>query len=272
MRRVAFKPEALTGPEAAWFASWKSRSRRASDKLKAAVAADEEPQFRQAVWADLKKWLLEHVFHGKCAYCEGRMLAQSYGAAEHYRPKSRVTSPIGREAGYAWLAYDWRNIIPACDQCNSGDGKQDQFPIAGRRVHAADELVDPDDIAELNAVEEPLLLHPYTDHPEEHLIFGHAGAVGPRNASPKGRETISVCRLDRAALMDERARVQEQVRSQVALAFLDAGRGERSLTEALDRVRKQYSDEYAEYSVACRQALLDAVKALAEQATRYVDP
>ncbi|WP_432983964.1 hypothetical protein [Dactylosporangium sp. CA-233914] len=197
------------------------------------------------------------------------MIAQSYGAAEHYRPKSRVTTPTGREPGYAWLAYEWRNIVPACDQCNSGDGKQDQFPIAGRRVLAVDELTNPNDVTELDAIEQPLLLHPYSDDPERHLVFGLAGAVGPRDGSAKGRETIAVCRLDRAALMDDRARLQEQVRTEVALAFLEAGRGEMTLAAALERVREKHAGTRAEYSAAGRQALLDAVGDLADQAARY---
>jgi uncharacterized protein (TIGR02646 family) len=268
MRRVPFDPDALEGPAADWFLRWRRRARQAADALQA-LTPGQQPSFRQTVWADLKAWLLTQVFHGKCAYCEGRMIAHSYGAAEHYRPKSRVTTAAGREPGYAWLAYNWRNIVPACDQCNSGEGKQDKFPIAGRRVLASGELTDPDDVAELDAVEQPLLLHPYSDDPERHLLFGLAGTVGPRGGSAKGRETIAVCRLDRAALMDERARVQEHVRTEVALAFLEAGRGVMTLAAALESVREKYAGERAEYSAAGNQTLLDIVNDLADQASRY---
>ncbi|MEV8517586.1 hypothetical protein [Dactylosporangium sp. NPDC051484] len=268
-----FDPGTLEGSRAAWFSRWQGRARQAADALRDATARGdgEPPNWRQSVWAGLKAWLLEHVFHGKCAYCEGRMLAQSYGAAEHYRPKSRVMTPAGREPGYAWLAYDWRNIVPACDQCNSGEGKQDQFPIAGRRVLAPAELADPDDMAELDAVEQPLLLHPYSDDPEQHLLFGLAGAVGPRDGSTKGRQTIAVCRLDRAALMDDRARIQEQVRTDVALAFLRAGNGDATLEAALERVHEKHAGAQAEYSAAGRQALLDVLDVLVDSGARFRD-
>ncbi|WP_432983967.1 hypothetical protein [Dactylosporangium sp. CA-233914] len=66
MRRVPFDPDALDGPEADWFIRWQRRARQAANALRA-VPPGEQPSFRQTVWADLKAWLLTHVFHGKCA-------------------------------------------------------------------------------------------------------------------------------------------------------------------------------------------------------------
>jgi hypothetical protein len=105
-----------------------------------------DPTFETDVWKDLKKWLLKHVFNGQCAYCESPLKFDRYrGDAEHYRPKgsvmwrdlatnkktkARCKLSDGTEIdhpGYFWLAYDWRNLMPACADCNSGgEDEEDQ--------------------------------------------------------------------------------------------------------------------------------------------------
>jgi hypothetical protein len=96
--------------------------------------------FNQRIWTAFKKWLLKYKFHNKCAYCETKAV-QFYADAEHYRPKASVqvrerdselrpavcALPLEggkaremKHPGYFWLAYNWRNLLPACKRCNSG--------------------------------------------------------------------------------------------------------------------------------------------------------
>jgi hypothetical protein len=51
--------------------------------------------------------------------------------------------------------------------------------------------------------EEPLLLHPYHDDPEEHLEF-RGEIVKPKNASKRGEKTIEVLGLNRMSLVQSR--------------------------------------------------------------------
>src|SRR5574341_1145443 len=68
------------------------------------------------------------VFFGKCAYCETLIAENHPGDIEHFRPKGRVTDSMGRQLmvqdengeeyphpGYYWLAYDWKNLLLACE-------------------------------------------------------------------------------------------------------------------------------------------------------------
>jgi uncharacterized protein YoaH (UPF0181 family) len=140
-----------------------------------------------------------------------------FGDAEHYRPKRPVVAldadgkwkPVTIGAtphpGYAWLAYEWQNIVPACSKCNTYKGNQ--FPVA--KVHAARPALGCRTTTELNAHEEPLLLHPYFDDPGEHLVVGERGVIAAKGKSPRGQATIDVCRLDREPLTNARAREQQ---------------------------------------------------------------
>ena len=48
--------------------------------------------FDSGLWSELKNYLLDHVFDGKCAYCETNLRqARQYGDADHFRPKGAVT-------------------------------------------------------------------------------------------------------------------------------------------------------------------------------------
>ncbi len=76
--------------------------------------------FQNAIWSELKRWLLANVFNNKCAYCECRITDSDYGDMDHYRPKERVTVLKGGRVvivhcqghphrGYYWLAYHWNS-------------------------------------------------------------------------------------------------------------------------------------------------------------------
>ena len=153
MIHVEFDPTTLDGEKKKWWDRWQERAGKAIRKAIEDADAGREIDFNSDIWGELKDWLLEHFFNGKCAYCETFIGPRFFGDAEHYRPKGRVT--VRRAAveikgrphpGYYWLAYHWKNLVPACQYCNTV-GKGTEFPIALGRVHVdhyRPDLEDPD--------------------------------------------------------------------------------------------------------------------------------
>ncbi|MER9059919.1 hypothetical protein [Mesorhizobium sp. M0698] len=179
------------------------------------------------------KYALDKLFFGKCAYCESRYANQAPVDVEHYRPKGRIAG-VANHPGYWWLAMAWHNLLPSCIDCNrrrwqdlpkfpeslaqllaapemqgvkASLGKQDLFPIAGAARATADfPGID----------EQPDLINPCVDDPEEHLAFhidrgDPLGLVLPsfkdNLPSRRGLTSIHVYGLNRLGLVQERTRV-----------------------------------------------------------------
>jgi hypothetical protein len=215
--------------------------------------------FEEKVWGKIKTWLLKNVFNNKCAYCETRQVRAPYHA-EHYRPKGRVRvksnkglqvciikdeyNQVVEHPGYFWLAYHWLNLLPSCNDCNSAKGKNDQFPV--KKNHSSVRRLSPSEVDELtekrikslanndiyylqpndlNILEEPLLLHPYIDNPDEHIVFGDFGVVVAREdsttgmPSEKGLHSIQVYNLADEDLRIARQTAQENVFMEYGNAF-----------------------------------------------------
>ena len=205
-------------------------------------------RFDEKIWKELKDWLIKNVFHNKCAYCETREVRSSYHA-EHFRPKAAVTvKGTGKRKqqtcltvdeygnninhpGYFWLAYTWSNLLPSCHYCNSVRGKKNQFPI--KNAHISVKLLTAAEAGNLNnpmiktkvasrgnvyylqpedltPMEDPLLLHPYFDKPQDHLTFGEFGEVSAKDE--KGQHSIEVYNLDAEPLVTARREAQYIVR------------------------------------------------------------
>jgi len=210
MRRVPFDPDKdLDADQKAWWDKWAARANKARDTMVDKRGRGEKAEFDGSIWSDLKAWLLENVFHGKCAYCETMVTPGFFGDGEHYRPKGNVTvaddSGVRRaivageksHPGYYWLAYNWRNLLPSCQQCNNA--KSDQFPVSKAHVH----LPAPEP-GELDTAEEPLLINPYIEEASPYLAFGEFGVISAIDENPKGKATIDVFNLGRKKLEDDR--------------------------------------------------------------------
>ncbi len=78
------------------------------------------------------KNVLKEMFHGKCAYCESKVTHVTYGAIEHFHPKSK----------YPDLTFEWSNLLFSCDVCNDASHKGVQFPLD---IHENPLLIDPTD-------------------------------------------------------------------------------------------------------------------------------
>lgn len=193
---------------------WKKEAERETEELINHAKQDNKPKFKEKIWKKLKPFL-EKLFHGKCAYCEGKYSAGSWLDVEHYRPKAKVTvynEPVAHP-GYYWLAYNWKNLLLACPKCNRGGGKTGEFPIDGNRA------MKPGDSLE---EEIPQLLNPIVDtHPEKHLIFGINGIIAGK--TERGDATVSICNLNREELQAARQQEWEKLKIQLLLKLFQGG-------------------------------------------------
>jgi hypothetical protein len=293
MKRINFDPAKLTGLQADWWAKWQKKADDATIDAIDAWERGDEVKFKDAIWGELKEWLLTNVFFDKCAYCETH--APRYpGHAEHFRPKGRVDVrdpatgksvpakvewPDGKVAthpGYFWLAYNWKNLLPACQACNSGRGKQNQFPLPSPKLptlvarltsaqaakmadHARVSVkwkeryyLNPD---ELDVIETPQILNPYVEDPRHHLRFGEGGIVAPIDNSPLGVESIRVYQLDDEQLRVDRQKQQDRAwniyKTKFAMLVLGAGPGGfKVATKDAYVVLADFESGKEEYSVA----------------------
>ena len=246
MRRVEFQPDEadfLTPDQQVFWDDWAARAQTAIDKsLEHWKDKGTKPKLNSKLWSEFKQWLLDEFFYDKCAYCEGPIGATSFGDAEHYRPKGQITvKSNGGEVtiklangddhpGYFWLAYNWMNLIPACQRCNS-TYKGTLFPLPDGIAHIFEPGMTVDD---LDHLENPILLHPCRSRPEDHLEFREHGLVKEKAASEAGKVSIKTYGLDRERLNSSRAERQEDVIPALKSALHDSIGG-KPLSESMQR-------------------------------------
>ncbi len=165
---------------------------------------------------------LVDIYHGKCAYCESKEFKPE---VEHYRPKKRVKEDDSH-LGYYWLCYEWSNLLPSCRYCNTEGGKVNSFPISGIRnqdppINKEGKLVFEN--CKIQSIslssEEPLLLNPEIDQPENHLKFNRAGQIIGKGPEKKGEITIEVCNLNRDNLKFHRKRIVDDMLERIIEQF-----------------------------------------------------
>ncbi len=234
------------------FNQWKKKAGEETQKVIDEVGRGKKTEFKSTVWSQLKGHLFE-LFHGKCAYCESRVLHVTSGDVEHYRPKKKVEEDT-THPGYYWLAYDIDNLLPSCEQCNRTRGKMNRFPVRDFRARRP---------GELNG-EEPLLLHPYVHNPAEHLKFipgkddTYYGTV--EGTTEIGDKSVEVYDLNRFRLVEERRKEQEFVARDVGCYFANN-------PAKFKEIVKEIRTGVRQYSLAALQqleALLDEFKTAVE--------
>lgn len=295
MRCVDFDPARLDPQQRAWWDAWCERAFEATEAIVQKWERNLEitsGDFNRSVWSDLKNWLLENVFHGKCAYCETnlRYARQFGGDVDHYRPKSsvrylggsayakpKVELPGGRKIdhpGYFWLAYSWKNLVPSCKECNSGDAKSDKLPVLNGHIFLVPCHDDPAGQASglypgycypatefLDDREQPQLCRPHLTQARQleidaHLRFGLMGVV--EGISAAGRETIKTLKLDSPRLQE--ARYKEQRRAEArylmhkALALEQAPSREDAAAAGVASL-KEWIEGREQYSLAVVHAM-----------------
>jgi 5-methylcytosine-specific restriction endonuclease McrA len=279
---VPFDPSRL---EAELRAEWDDLAERAQKATKAVLDAEDAsdaPPLRQDIWKAIKEFLFKHAFSGKCAYCESYLRGQSFGDAEHWRPKSQVRradrSIVAGHKGYAWLAHEWENLVPSCQVCNNRKGAR--FPIAGEYVMTSKRGKT---TKALNKTERPLLLHPFDDgarDPVRHIRFDRGGF--PQATTAEGRATIDICELDREDLVDARRerfkQIDRAMKPLMGLGLYADLHGELSEwyapEEWFSHASKNYIDERVPVAVAAMAAEMiaryEAARSEAEQSAAMV--
>lgn len=132
---------------------------------------------------------------GKCVFCENAPSGEEI--VDHFRPyrdardlRERVDQDI-----YAWLTYEFENLILICMNCAHKKGTF--FPVVrGRAPYLAS-------LAEIRRLENPLLLDPYRDRVDQHFDFLFDGWCEP--LSYRGQVTVSLVDLNRDQLIKDRA-------------------------------------------------------------------
>jgi hypothetical protein len=209
----------------AWL-RWRRDVKKAVAQLVADAAANSVITISGALYKRRKEEIFA-AFAKKCAYCESDLQSQ-HGDVEHYRPKRGVTdlgdAPVSLQIGgqsqahpgYFWIAYDPSNLLPSCAKCNQQPtrrpdgtlaGKGNRFPVAGTYGY------DPANPLKTDlSLEQPLLLHPVLDEPNDHLLFlQDTGALGWKTV--RGEKTIEVLDLNKEWLRDQRLRTFENVKN-----------------------------------------------------------
>ncbi len=219
------------------------------------------------------KEALAALFAGKCAYCEYRINGAPFDV-EHYRPKGGVLEDDGTISdGYWWLASEWSNLLPACQDCNraryhpvpgGGEakfGKENKFPLINtpRSTGLGGE-----------AAEAPALLNPTIDDPRPHIAFlvlpqpdGHDGSVvslltargiGTDDVVGLNRPRLVRARMERITTLRFALRSIEKEWKRAKLATGDRGRAAAlaSAREETEEVWTHYLSWNAPFSAACR--------------------
>lgn len=165
----------------------------------------------------IKKALVE-MFHGKCAYCESKIVHIDYGHIEHFRPKSVEI--------FRRLTFEWNNLFLACAKCNGPEYKADCFP-------------------EQNEGGPPI--NPCDDSPDDHLVFifdpkSRIATVSYK--TERGRVSIDLFGLNRPDLRGHRSKLIEKLFLLSRMAETD--------TEARSLLNQSQNDEeeYAAFSRA----------------------
>lgn len=268
MIKIDFQEPAIPG-----WAEWREKCQQATGAVCQQVQGGAKPNIsglyggQKQVYCDSDG---QGVFHGKCAYCESPIASDQPGDIEHFRPKGELTDSENRPVlvdgahggniphpGYYWLAYDWRNLLPSCTDCNRPSkqktggkkrlGKWKQFPVKSFRAAKPGE----------ESQEEPLLINPTQQDPEDHLAIDPAtGVFIPKTR--EGQVCIDVFGLnDREALVEARKRVMDDVTSLLGIMFVHMTHAPDVATTKLQRLLRIKAG-HEPYTAAARTALRES--------------
>lgn len=197
---------------------------------------------------------LSRIYRDKCAFCESKRARDVH----HYRPVST----------YPFLVYDWSNLLLTCSTCNSR--RRAQFPTL---VPDSSQVVTSvRDRLENWQSEQPELLHPELDRPEEHLEVWPDGVL--RGLSPRGWATIRMFDLNRQELQNKRQMLIDLViirlRSGVA-EFVDAMGADRRSLPTLFRQAFQHTFHDLNQRADGKQAYSLVARSLQQSPRRFLD-
>ncbi len=167
-----------------------------------AVAERTRLEFDNTIYGDQSvKSALVAMQHKKCAFCEADVRHVAPGHVEHFRPKGGVNQGAGEKVvkpGYWWLAYDWENLLFACEVCNSR-GKKNLFPLADASKRCLKRTGDV-------KAETPVFINPadLSDADPETLIDWRGSEPIAAGGNVRARTTIDALGLARVDLWEHR--------------------------------------------------------------------
>ncbi|MHC1754578.1 MAG: hypothetical protein AB9861_03955 [Methanosarcina sp.] len=170
-------------------------------------------KFKSSIYGNKiwKEQLLKDQFD-KCCFCESKVAHIDAGDVEHYRPKGeskQTDSDPANKPGYYWLAYDWDNLLIACQRCNRRK-KKSLFP-----------LLNPDERASSTnkniAVERPVFINPCIEDPKNFIKFNLEYPVGIDD-NGRGEKTLDELNL----VNDETLNEIRRNHLEIVNAFIDS--------------------------------------------------
>ncbi len=212
----------------------------------------ERLRFDTSILVPIKQDLLR-LCHGKCAYCESRLGVISGGDIENFRPKSGARGFDTKDYApkhYWWLAYEWENLLIACQICNQ-KYKRDYFPLESEilrsRIGAiGDELV----------TEQALLIDPCLDDPAQHIEFDEFGHA--KEISKRGKVTIDLLGLNRSELVEGRLSSIGQLKNKLEIIRFTIDFRNKFTKDFLAYINDLYSDAPPQEYVAAQRTVFDS--------------
>lgn len=122
--------------------------------------------------------------------------------------------------GYFWLAYEWCNLLPTCEDCNRCSkrktggvliGKGTRFPVSGQHATAPSE----------ESHEKPLLINPASpdEYPSLHIEIDELGVVIPKSERGAACERIFGLNLREALVRKRKEAFEDGADSVLNLIF-----------------------------------------------------
>ncbi len=211
--------------------------------------------------AKVKDSLLK-LYNNKCAYCE-QIITEGFSVRiDHYRPKDKVKDIDKKEIighnGYYWLGYEWTNLLPSCERCNSL--KSNIFPIEvenqrfyepellpNNKIDTSKQLIDSDFLKN----EKPLILNPEIDKPEDYFVFLATGEIKPISINgvdiQKGITTKDLCGLRDSLIIARKNKIDdyyEKLRKHIDEYFTDLNENNKEMKLAI--VKSKAKDVFSE--------------------------
>ena len=182
---------------------------------------------------------LKRMQNSKCAFCEARVPHVAHGDVEHFRPKAGYKQAVADDLmrpGYYWLAYDWHNLLFACQICNQRH-KSNLFPLVDNNARARDHTDDPN-------AEAPLFIDPAREDPAGCIGFQREYAVAV-DANDRGAATIAGLGLNRSELVEARQTLRQLVLALARLVAINPDQPEandaRQLLEKMQGASREFS-------------------------------
>lgn len=133
---------------------------------------------------------LNKIFNGECFYCKSKIRNGSYvGEIDHIIYKNKYKS----------FTFHPHNFALCCKQCNTNKGRKEVLIESKRRSNYSYEEY-PLDSSDYSIV------HPYFDDYDEHLEIVDNFLITVKDGSPKGENTIKVCKLFRLNLLEDKVK------------------------------------------------------------------